>query len=108
RFGDIEDGVAFTILRQRENRLGRLHDLPDLEVSGSNHTCGAGVHFGVVERLAAPSQLRFRRIKRALCGSQLLLRLVVSDPRGEATREKLVLPIERGLGAAPPRFGFGY
>jgi len=29
--------------------------LPDLEVSGGDHTSGAGVQFGIAERLASPS-----------------------------------------------------
>ena len=34
---DIEDGVPLAILRQRENRLGRLHDLADFQTSRGNH-----------------------------------------------------------------------
>ena len=85
-------------MRQRENRLGRLHDLPDFKASRGNHTRRAGVQFGIAERLAGPSQLRFRRFKRALCGSQLLLRLVVGDAGGEAARrDERGLPVKRRL-----------
>ena len=97
RFRDIEDGVALAILRQREDRLGRLHDLPDFKASRGNHTRRAGVQFSIAERLAGSSQLRFRRFKRALCGSQLLLRLVVGDARGEAARDERALPIKGRL-----------
>ena len=97
RFRDIEDRVALAILRQREDRLGRLHDLPDLKASRGNHTRSAGVQFGIAERLAGSSQLRFRRFKRALCGSQLLLRLVVGDAGGEAARQEIALPVKGRL-----------
>ena len=93
RFRNIENGVALAILRQREDRLGRLHDLSKFKASRSNHTRRAGVQFCIAERFAGSSQLRFRRFKRALCGSQLLLRLVVGDAGGEAVREQGVLPI---------------
>ena len=100
QFRDIEDGVALAVLRQREDRLSRLHDLPNLEISRGNHTRSAGVQFSIVERFAGRSQLRFRQFKRALCGSQLLLRLVVGDAGGEAGRDEIGLPIKRGFGHA--------
>ena len=103
RLWDIEDGITLAILRQRENRLGRLHDLPDFKASRCNHTRRTGVQFGIVERLAGLSQLRFCRFKRALCGSQLLLRLVVGNAGGEAGRDERGLPIKRGLGHAQLR-----
>ncbi len=97
RFIDIEDGVALAVLRQRENRLGRLHDLPDLEASRGNHTRSAGVQFGIAKRIAGPSQLRLRRFKRAFCGSQLLLRLIEGDAGGEAVRQEIALPVKGRL-----------
>ena len=88
--------------------MGRLHDLPEFKASRGNHTRRAGVQFGIAERLAGSSQLRFRRFKRALCGSQLLLRLVVGDAGGEAAREQGALPIKGRLRHAQLSLRRGY
>ena len=84
-------------MRQREDRLGRLHDLSKLKASRGNHARRAGVQFGIAERLAGSSQLRFRRFQRALCGSQLLLRLIVGDAGREAARQEVALPVKGRL-----------
>jgi hypothetical protein len=81
-----------------------LHDLPDLKIPGGNHPRGAGVQFGIAERFARRSQLRFRGFKRALCGSQLLLRVVVGDAGGE----ERVLPIKGRLRHAQLGLRCGY
>jgi hypothetical protein len=100
RFRDIEDGVSLAVLSQREDRLGRLHHLPDLKTAGGNHTRGTGVQFGIAKRFVGRPQLRLRRFKRTFRGSQFLLRLVVGDAGGEAGRDERGLPIKRGFGHA--------
>ena len=70
--GDIEDGVALAVLRQRENRLGRLHHLADLKTSRGDHARRVGAQLGIAKASFGRPQLRFRRFKRAFCGSQVL------------------------------------
>ena len=76
-FVDIEDGVPFAVLRQRENGLRGLHDLADFQVARGDHACRFGAQCGIAKGVFRRSQLRFCCFKRTFCGSQFFLRLIV-------------------------------
>ena len=88
--------------------MGRLHDLSEFKASRGNHARRAGVKFSIAERLAGSSQLRFRQFQRALCGSQLLLRVVVGDAGGETARQQRALPVKGRLRHAQLSLRCGY
>ena len=97
RFADVEYGVALAILRQGEDGLCRLHDLADFQMAfrdDARHTCAK---LGVAEIIFRRSQLCIGGFKRALCASQLFLRLVKRNTRREAIGEQSILAVKRRL-----------
>ncbi len=97
---DVEDGIPFPVLRQRENGLRGLYDLAGFQIARGDHARRFCAQRGIAKGVFRRSERSFRCFEHTFCGSQSFLRLIVDRPRGETACDQRLLPFEGRPGHA--------